>query len=135
MMANEANLRPLTSSQAREIGRKGGKASAEAKKKKKHAKQIFGELMTTEVTAKNVNGEWVETTAYDAMCAAMLRKAINGDTKAAQIVFDLIGDSLNAEKLKLDNKRFKAEREDAQAASTAKPVEIIMGDEIKEWSE
>lgn len=120
---------------AAEAGRKGGIASGEAKRRKKHAKQIFNELMTSEVTAKNINGEWVETTAYDAMCAAMMRKAINGDTKAAQIVFDLIGDSLNAEKLKLDNKRFKAEREDAQAASTAKPVEIIMGDQIKEWSE
>ena len=121
--------------QAVKNGSKGGKASAEAKKKKKHARQIFNELMTEAVTAKNINGEWIETTAYDAMCAAMMRKAINGDTKAAQIVFDLIGDSLNAEKLKLDNKRFKAERQDAQAASTAKPVEIIMGEQIKEWSE
>lgn len=120
---------------AAEAGRKGGIASGESKRRKKHAKQIFNELMTSEVTAKNINGEWVETTAYDAMCAAMMRKAINGDTKAAQIVFDLIGDSLNAEKLKLDNKRFKAEREEAQAASTAKPVEIIMGDQVKEWSE
>lgn len=134
-MLHPENLTPKSSEEARKNGRKGGIASGESKRKKKHAKQIFGELMTTEVTAKNVNGEWVETTAYDAMCAAMLRKAINGDTKAAQIVFDLIGDSLNAEKLKLDNKRFKAEREDAQAASTAKPVEIIMGDQIKEWSE
>lgn len=116
-------------------GSKGGKIAAETKRKKKHAKQIFGELMTTEVTAKNINGEWMETTAYDAMCAAMMRKAINGDTKAAQIVFDLIGDSLNAEKLKLDNKRFKAERQDAEAASTAKPVEIIMRGDLEAWSE
>ena len=130
---------PFTADQSRskaaENGRKGGIASGESKRKKKHAKQIFGELMTAEVTAKNINGEWIETTAYDAMCAAMMRKAINGDTKAAQIVFDLIGDSLNAEKLKLDNKRFKAERQDAVTANTVKPVEIIMGDQVKEWSE
>lgn len=134
-MANQENLKRFSSSEAAENGRKGAAASAEARRRKKHAKEILKALSTQDVRAKDVSGNWDEMTAYDAVCAAMMRKAISGDVKAATFVVDLIGDSLNAEKLKLETKKFKAERADAARANTTEPVEVVLSDDIKELSE
>lgn len=42
------NLVPLTTDKAREIGSKGGKASVEARRKKKYFMEIYGEMLADE---------------------------------------------------------------------------------------
>ena len=49
-MANEQNLKPLTAKKAREIGRKGGIASGEAKRAKKTAYEIAKMFFDEKVT-------------------------------------------------------------------------------------
>lgn len=53
-MANEQNLKPLTAKKAREIGRKGGIASGEAKRAKKTAYEIAKMFFDEKIT---VNGK------------------------------------------------------------------------------
>jgi c-di-AMP phosphodiesterase-like protein len=48
----KANLVPLTTDKAREIGSKGGKASVEAKRKKKLMSQIYGDLLADQYDVK-----------------------------------------------------------------------------------
>ena len=44
-MANERNLKTLTPSEAREQGKKGGKASAKARREKKTIKALLGDIL------------------------------------------------------------------------------------------
>lgn len=81
-MANEKNLVPfneLTESQQREIASKGGKASVEAKRRKKTLKEELILLLETGDTQKSVT-------------AALVEKAIGGDTKAFEVIRDTIGE-------------------------------------------
>ncbi len=49
-MANEKNLRTPTTNEAREIGRKGGIASGQARREKKTVQKILAELLDTEIS-------------------------------------------------------------------------------------
>ena len=78
-MANEQNLKPLSTSKAREIGSKGGKASAEARKKRKTLKEELLLLLETE----NYN---------ERISLAMIKQALNGNIKAFNTIRDTIGE-------------------------------------------
>ena len=52
-MANEQNLKPLTTSKAREIGKKGGKRSAEIRKEKKMLRDLLEEALEKETETGN----------------------------------------------------------------------------------
>lgn len=47
---NNQNLKPLSPSKAREIGRKGGKKSGASRRKKKYIKEILEQLMQMDLT-------------------------------------------------------------------------------------
>ena len=93
-MANEQNLRPFTSDQSREeaakIGRKGGIASGEAKRKKKTCAEIAMRVVNSELDpASRAKVEKVtgplgddEDTLYAAALAQVVAKAVKGDLKA-----------------------------------------------------
>lgn len=87
-MANEQNLKPLSTSKAREIGSKGGKASAEARKKRKTLKEELLLLLETE----NYN---------ERISLAMIKQALNGNTKAFNTIRDTIGEKPK-DKLEID---------------------------------
>lgn len=78
-MANSKNLRVPTSEQARKNGRKGGKASAEARKRRKTLKEELLLLLSEGETQKSVT-------------LALLEKAISGDVKAFEVIRDTIGE-------------------------------------------
>lgn len=82
------NLRPfdtLTEEQQRAIRSKGGKASAEAKRKKKELKELL-EIALSQPSENNPDiDRWTEVTA------ALVKKAMAGDTKAFELVRDTIG--------------------------------------------
>lgn len=94
-MANEENIRPyqFTSDQDREkaaaAGRKGGKASGEAKRAKKTMREMLDYLLEKELP--NKKGELV--TYREAMLTAMVKKAIEGDVKASVFVRDTVGEA------------------------------------------
>ena len=79
---NESNLRPfneLTEEEQREIARKGGIASGEARRRKKTLKEELITLLET-----NDNNEKISV--------AILQKALNGDIQAFTTIRDTIGE-------------------------------------------
>ena len=97
-MANEKNLRRLTSEQAREIGSKGGKASAESKKQKKTMQEMAQYILTCPLNAQGIarmkragcNVEENNPTMLTAMIVGQINSAINGNQKSAEFIKDLI---------------------------------------------
>jgi len=92
-MANNENLIPFNKrsvSEAREYGRKGGKASGEARRKKADFRKTLNALLTAEID----NPEWtpileamgLESTLEAAVNAAMIREALMGNVKAYEAI-------------------------------------------------
>ena len=89
-MANEQNLKPfseLTESEQREIRRKGGKASGEARRQKRDLRRACEMLLEMDIKGKN--GE-VKSGA-EAIAFAQLQKALKGDAKAFEMLRDTAG--------------------------------------------
>ena len=84
-MAGIDNLRTPTTEQARERGRKGGIASAKARAERKQLKELL-ELALSQ-PSEIVDGE----DNYTAITAALVNKAIQGDTKAYEVIRDTLG--------------------------------------------
>lgn len=79
---NESNLKPfntLTEEEQRELARKGGIASGEARRRKKTLKEELIALLET-----NDNNEKISV--------AILNKALNGDIQAFTTIRDTIGE-------------------------------------------
>ena len=90
-MANEQNLiknEDLTPEQRRKNASKAGKASAEARKKRKTLKEELLLLLETE----NYN---------ERISLAMIKQALNGNTKAFNTIRDTIGEKPK-DKLEID---------------------------------
>jgi hypothetical protein len=77
--ANVQNLRVPSSEEAREIGRRGGIASGEARQKRKALKEELLLLLAEGDTQKSVT-------------LALIEKAMSGDTKAFEVIRDTIGE-------------------------------------------
>lgn len=96
-MANEKNLIRLSPSEAREYGRRGGKASGEARRRKADFRKALNMLLTAEIDSK----EWkpvlealgVECTLESALLMAQIKEAMQGNTKAAYFVAQYAGQS------------------------------------------
>lgn len=74
---------------AREIGRKGGKRSAEVRAARKTLREELLALLSEQITDKN-SGKKVA--AQEAMSTALIRQAVQGNTKAYEIIRDTIGE-------------------------------------------
>ena len=98
-MANEQNLRPPTSEEARERGRKGGKASAKKRKQNKTFKEIINKFLDGQVSDERLKQQMIEFGFADRdvsnkSCAvfALWKEAIKGNTKAFELMRDTIGE-------------------------------------------
>jgi hypothetical protein len=93
-MANEQNLRPFTSNQSREAakknGSKGGKASAARRQERKTLRE--GLLLLLQEPLKDKGGQVTDKTTQDAIIAGLVKRAINGDTRAFEMIRDTIGE-------------------------------------------
>ena len=81
-MANEQNLKPfneMTEKEQREIARKGGKASGEARAARKTLKEELLLLLA--------NGDTQERISL-----SVIQKALSGDLKAVEVIRDTIGE-------------------------------------------
>lgn len=113
-MANNSNLKPLSTEEARKRGSKGGKASVKARRKKKMLRETFETLLTMPIKdgdIENIEGiknfaalKDVNISVQEAMAISMLQRAIKGNVKAAEFIRDTIGQT----QLELDNKEQKA---------------------------
>ena len=87
-MANEQNLRPSEHKFTQEEAKKGGKASAEARRRRKAFSEAFNVLLEKEFSdhsGKSMQG-------VDIVAAKVFRAAMDGDMKAVQFVRDTVGE-------------------------------------------
>ena len=99
-MPNEKNLIPMdqrSQSEARELGREGGRASGESRRRKKslrEAAELYLSLPVANRRAWNkISAEGVDPDDIDnqmAMIIGLTQKAVKGDAKAAKIIVDLL---------------------------------------------
>lgn len=83
---NVENLMPVTSKEeARELGRKGGKASGVARREKKTIRKSL-ELLLERVQ------EGEELTGAESVAAALFYKALSGDVRAIEVLRDSVGE-------------------------------------------
>lgn len=99
MANNTNNLKPLTTEKAREIGRKGGKASAEKRRQNKTFKEIInkfldGKLEQEELKQQMLNFGFAdeEISNKSAVVFSLWKEAVKGNTKATEILRDTIGE-------------------------------------------
>lgn len=101
-MPNEQNLIPMdqrSQSEARELGREGGRASGESRRRKKslrEAAELYLSLPVADKRAWNkLARDGVDPEDVDnqmAIIAGLTIKAVKGDAKAAKLLFDLLGE-------------------------------------------
>ena len=101
-MPNEQNLIPMdqrSQSEARELGREGGRASGASRRRKRslrEAAELYLSLPVSDKRAWNkLARDGVEPEDVDnqmAIIAGLTIKAVKGDAKAAKLLFELVGD-------------------------------------------
>lgn len=105
MARKEDNLIPFTSDQDREQakinGRKGGKASGEARRKNKNMKECLKMLLSLDVKSpkareqlKALGIDNEEMTNQMALMVSMLNKALKGDKGCAEFIRDTSGQQI-----------------------------------------
>lgn len=101
-MPNEQNLIPMdhrSQSEAREYGREGGRASGVSRRRKKNLREAAELYLSLPVADKRtwnrLAREGVEPEDVDnqmAIIAGLALKAMKGDSKAAKLLFELLGE-------------------------------------------
>ena len=90
-MANEQNLKPFTSDKNREEavknGKKGGKASGEARRAKRDLRLALEMLLEKNFKDKNGN----DITGTEAITAKLFEQAMKGNVKAFETLRDTVG--------------------------------------------
>lgn len=97
--AKYKNLDMLTTDEARKRGRAGGLKSGEVRKARKTMRETILEMISREVDPDKLQEMGVDIdslggdfTYQAAIIAAMLREAVNGDTKAMALLRDTMGE-------------------------------------------
>lgn len=100
-MANEQNLKPrnLSTEEATSMGFKGGKASGEARRRRKTMREQLELLMGLKLAKKDVQDKLkalgINDTEIDnqmAMQVVMFQEALKGNTKAYELIRDTLGE-------------------------------------------
>lgn len=137
-MANNENLIPFdkrSEREAREFGRKGGKASGEARRKKADFRKTLNLLLTAKIDSP----EWtpvlealgLDSTLESAVNAAMIREALKGNVKAYEAIARYSGQSDRTE-ADHEEQRVRVDKEQAQAEAIKKKSELNEADEIED---
>ena len=89
MATNPQNLKPIDShgpERALEIRRMGQKASMEARKRNRNLKDAFRAMQEVEIPTESGD----TTTASDAIALAVMQKAVKGDMKAIEFLWEAL---------------------------------------------
>lgn len=87
-MANEQNLRPSEYKFSHEDSVKGGKASVEARRKRKAMREAFEELLSKEYT--NSQGQRMDGVTI--LCMKQFQNALDGDLRAFTEIRNTVGE-------------------------------------------
>ena len=112
---NDENLRVLTTDEAREIGAKGGKVSAQRRRERKTMQELLKTLLDSKLTDKELREKIkaagikdADVTNGMAMLYAMFQSTLGGSSKAFSALMDLLGKELATGKddnsAQIDNK-------------------------------
>lgn len=127
-MANNENLIRLSPSEAREYGRRGGKASGESRRRKADFRRTLNALLTAKIDSP----EWtpilesmgLDSTLEAAVNAAMIKEALAGNVKAYEAIARLSGQSerteadLEEQQIRTDRARRARDQEVGNTEST-----------------
>lgn len=132
---SENNLIVPSSEEARINGRKGGKKSGEARRRKRDLKNTMKTLLSMPVTNNEiwnalskmgVPPENIDN--YTAVVVALMQEALNGSVKAFKEIRSILGEDTDNERLKLSQKEMKLkEAKQNGDSSDGKIVELIEG--------
>lgn len=144
-MANEQNLRPPKSTkEARERGRKGGKASGEARRRRKslgEAAQAAAKVALNDIGRQNLKRKGLSLDGIDpkdvdgimALAMGQLIAGINGNSQAAQNFAEWLDlpakhkkEQLEREKLEAEIEKLKAEIERLKAGQGVDDDDMVM---------
>ena len=89
-MANLQNLKPQAHKLTVEEASKGGRKSAKTRKERKTFRE--GLLLLLNEPLKDKSGNVTDNTTQDAIIAALVKRAANGDTRAFEMIRDTIGE-------------------------------------------
>lgn len=138
-MANEENLKKIRStSEARELGKKGGKASGKSRRKKADLKNALNTILTAATTSETA--QILEELGFDntnemAIMLSLTQQAMKGNVRA----IELINKMATSEKDDLDRKeqraRIKALEIANKAASEKQDVQDSQVIIVDEWKE
>lgn len=151
-MANEQNLtqagRSLSTEEAQRMGRKGGIASAKARKERKALKDTLEELLAMPIydgmsddidKIKSIAGiKGKNITMQEAIMVAMLNKAAKGNVRAAEYVRDTIGEQpeqqARIDKLKAETARIRGE-DPTEGMQDDGFIDALRGEVANIWDE
>ena len=128
-MANNENLKPVrTTSEARERGRNGGKASGEARRRKANFRKTLNLLLTAKIESPEwtpiIEGMGLDSTLESAMLMAQIKEAISGNTKAAYFVAQYAGQNSTPDE-DIRNKEADTELKKARKPYIKKKKELL----------
>lgn len=86
-MANEQNLKPSEYKLSQEEAKKGGKASGEARRRKRDLRLALEALLEKEY--QGIDGK--RLSGAEAIAIKQMEKALKGDTKAFEVIRDTAG--------------------------------------------
>lgn len=138
-MANNENLIPFNRrsvSEAREMGRKGGKASGEARRRKADFRKTLNLLLTAEIDNEEykpvLEALGLECTLESALLMAQIKEAMKGNTKAAYFVAQYAGQSGQTEaddeeqKIRTDRAKRARDQEVGDAADDNENIQSFL---------
>lgn len=145
-MANNENLIPFNRrsvDEAREFGRRGGKASGEARRKKADFRRTLNLLLTTEINSEEwtplLNALGLESTLETALNMAMIKEGLAGNVKAYEAVAKYSGQSAQTDtdqeeqKLRMDAARARYGQPDEEETQDDGFLEALKGRD--DWEE
>ena len=145
-MANNENLIPVNRrsvDEAREFGRRGGKASGEARRKKADFRRTLNLLLTTEIDSEEwtplLNALGLESTLETALNMAMIKEGLAGNVKAYEAIAKYSGQSAQTDtdqeeqKLRMDAARARYGQPDEEETQDDGFLEALKGRD--DWEE
>lgn len=145
-MANNENLIPFNRrsvDEAREFGRRGGKASGEARRKKADFRRTLNLLLTTEINSEEwtplLNALGLESTLETALNMAMIKEGLAGNVKAYEAIAKYSGQSAQTDtdqeeqKLRMDAARARYGQPDEEETQDDGFLEALKGRD--DWEE
>lgn len=140
-MANEENLIPMderSQNEARELGKKGGKKSGEARRRKKDMKAKMKLLLSLQPTAsqsellKAIGVPEEDADNEMLLLVAMFQAATEDrDTKAFDKVMDVLGKTVQREELALKKKQFAQQNGQKSVAELPQLLQALQEDDAE----